>query len=153
MKQMRNSKFPSAAVAGTTDDVSSNDSSEMEPLETVKRCGHMCQLWQKSRCCVCSDTRPISKTSKYGCYIDGSGYMDGDNDDSGVVREAFYCFHCRKDAHRIYSLQDYEPYQPPKNILLEAVTMPLSGSIKSDRNKGRKRRKRKRRRKKRFLFF
>ena len=152
MKQIRNSKI-SSAVVGTTDDASSNDSSEMEPVETAKKCGHMCQLWQKRRCCACSDTRPISKNSKYGCYVDGRGYMDGEDENNGVFREAVYCFHCRKHAYHIYSLPGYEPYQPPKSILLEAVNMPLSGTTNTNRKKGRKRRKRKRGRKKRFLFF
>ena len=79
--------------------------------------------------------------------------MDGDNENSGVVREAFYCFHCRKDAYRIYSLPDYEPYQSPKNKLLGAVAMPLSGSITSNRNKGEETSKAKERPQKKIYFL
>ncbi len=44
------------------DDDSSEESSEIEPTEWMKKCGHNCQMWQTKRCCACSDTRPVLKS-------------------------------------------------------------------------------------------
>ena len=43
------------------DDDSSEESSEIEPTEWMKKCGHNCQMWQTKRCCACSDTRPLKQ--------------------------------------------------------------------------------------------
>ena len=147
------------------DDDSSEESSEIEPTEWMRKCGHNCQMWQTKRCCACSDTRPLKQL--YPCYVDGTGYItinnnsnnnnneDGDNNeneidvvDKGVKREAYYCMTCQGHAYNIYSLSDYEPYQKPKPIIASPIAIAPSTKPKKKRRK-----KRRGNNKRRFLFF
>ncbi|KIM90054.1 hypothetical protein PILCRDRAFT_812864 [Piloderma croceum F 1598] len=61
------------------------------PPGPPKACGHTgCQLSTPDGCCGCLDTRPFN-AGGYMHYVDGRGWQ------SGSLRSASYCAHCRQN--------------------------------------------------------
>ena len=58
-----------------------------------KSCGHDCYPSSTSKCCPCSDLRPMLEGDIYPCYVDGVGWMNTESRDAG------YCPICNPKSY------------------------------------------------------
>lgn len=88
---------PSRANSGAVSLETSTGTDELKDLAALKRerksCGHDCYPSSTSKCCPCSDLRPMLDGDVYPCYTDGVGWM------STGSRDAGYCPICNPKSY------------------------------------------------------